>query len=567
MVRMTEELSLNMQHPPVETNHAILGSCPGPVLLLIMDGWGVGSGGPEDAIARANTPVFDRLWRDYAHTELMTHGHYVGLPSGKDMGGSEVGHLTMGAGQILDQGPTRINKAIADGSFYHSEALQQVLSIEQGAALHLLGLLSDGNIHSHLDHFKALIDIAFERGIRRLYVHALLDGRDVAIQSAQNYVAVLESVFATINSHEGFHYAFASGGGRERIIMDRDRDWSKVEAGWNLMVHGCGEARFPSMMAAIAYFRAQDAGLVDQDMPGFVIVGSDDVPVGTIRDGDAVVMVNFRGDRAIEVTEAFELDDFDGFDRGVRPDVIYAGMMVYDEDRNLPDLQLMGPTKVAEPFGKRVLEMGIRQFRLTETQKYPHVTFFFNGGYRQPLDPAMEDYILIQSDRGVSFADAPQMKSAEIADKAVELIESGRYGFGLINFANADMVGHCGKIEPAIAAIEAVDEAVGRIIDALQKCGGRALITADHGNAEEMQVFDKAGHAEASTKHSINPVPCILFDPTFDGSYSLRQPRDGDTTAIRPGLSHLAATLYAMMGQLPPADFNPSLIEPVSFLS
>ena len=542
-------------------NNVVLTPPTGPVLLLIMDGWGIGSGGPEDAVAQANTPVFDRLWGKYAHTELMTHGAYVGLPSGKDMGGSEVGHLTMGAGLILDQGPTRINKAIADGSFYESEALEQVLSIEPGKALHLIGLLSDGNIHSHLTHFRALINAAFERGIRRLYVHALLDGRDVGIQTAQKYVCELESDFACINDNDGFDYAFASGGGRERIIMDRDGDWSKVEAGWNLMVHGEGSERFPSMMAAITRLREQQPDLIDQDMPGFVIVGEDDAPIGKISDGDAVVMVNFRGDRAIEITEAFELDDFSGFDRGVRPQVTYAGMMVYDEDRNLPVLQLMGPTKVDEPFGKRILELGIKQFRLTETQKYPHVTFFFNGGYRQPLDPTMEDYILIPSDKKVSFADQPQMKSAEIADKAVELIESGQYGFGLINFANADMVGHCGKIAPAITAVEAVDNAVGKIIDALQACGGRALITADHGNAEEMQVHDKSGHVEASTKHSTNPVPCILFDPSYDGSYKLHQPRDGDDKALMPGLSHLAATLYAMMGKEPPTDLNTSLIE------
>jgi len=542
------------------THQVILSPTAGPVLLLIMDGWGIGTGGPEDAIAQANTPVFDRLWSSYAHTELMTHGHFVGLPSGKDMGGSEVGHLTMGAGLILDQGPTRINKAIEDGSFYKSDALEQVLSIEPDKALHLVGLLSDGNIHSHLSHFRALINAAFERGIRRLYVHALLDGRDVGIQTAQKYVCELEEDFAYINDQKGFHYAFASGGGRERITMDRDNDWSKVGAGWNLMVHGEGE-HFPSMMAAITHFREQDADLVDQDMPGFVLVDDQDAPIARIGDGDAVVMVNFRGDRAIEITEAFEVDDFTGFDRGVRPDITYAGMMVYDEDRNLPALQLMGPTKVDEPFGKRILAMGIKQFRLTETQKYPHVTFFFNGGYRQPLDASMEDYILIPSDKGVSFADVPQMKSAEIADKAIELIESGRYGFGLINFANADMVGHCGKLKPAIAAVEAVDQAVGKIIDALQACGGRALITADHGNAEEMQVYDKSGHAEACTKHSINPVPCILFDPSFDGSYRLHQPRNGDDKALMPGLSHLAATLFAMMGKEPPADLNTSLIE------
>lgn len=534
----------------------------GPVLLIVMDGWGMGSGGPEDAIAQADTPVFDRLWSDYAHTTLMTHGPYVGLPAKNDLGGSEVGHLTMGAGTILDQGPTRINKAFADGSFMQSDALQQVMATgEAGGTLHLLGLLSDGNIHSHIDHFKKLMTSAFERGIRSLRVHALLDGRDVGIQTAQKYVCELEQLFTFINSNDGFDYRFASGGGRERIIMDRDRDWPKVEEGWNLMVHGRGDARFTSMMAAIEHFRKEKPGLIDQDMPGFVIVDEADRPVGTVRDGDAVVMVNFRGDRAIEIAEAFELDDFDGFDRGDRPDVLFAGMMIYDEDRNLPQLQLMGPTKVDNPFGKRILEHGIRQFRLTETQKYPHVTFFFNGGYRQPLDAAMEDYILIPSDKGVSFSDAPQMKANEIADKCVELIESGDYGFGLINFANADMVGHCGQIEPAIKAIETVDAAVGRIVDALAKAGGAALITADHGNAEEMLVLLKDGGHESSTKHSINPVPCILFDPAYDGAYSLRQPEEGQTIETRPGLAHLAATLFDMMGQPVPEDLYPSLIE------
>ena len=533
-----------------------------PVLLIVMDGWGIGSGGPEDATAQAHTPVFDRLWSDYAHTTLMTHGPFVGLPANKDMGGSEVGHLTMGAGEILDQGPTRINKAVADGSFLKSDALQQVMARgEAGGTIHLLGLLSDGNIHSHIDNFKALINSAFERGITRLRVHALLDGRDVGIQTAQKYICELEEDFTYINSHDGFDYRFASGGGRERIIMDRDRDWAKVEEGWNLMVHGEGEHRFPSMMAAIEALRTENPGLIDQDMDGFVIVDEADQPVGTISDGDAVVMVNFRGDRAIEITEAFELDAFDGFDRGVRPDALFAGMMVYDEDRNLPNLQLMGPSSVANPFGRRILDLGIKQFRLTETQKYPHVTFFFNGGYRQPLDEAMEDYILIPSDKGVSFADTPAMKAPEIADKAVELVASGEYGFGLINLANADMVGHCGRMEPAIAAIESVDAAVGRIIDALQAAGGAALITADHGNAEEMLVYNSAGEPEACTKHSLNPVPCILFDADYDGSYTLRQPDGDDSPQHRPGLAHLAATLFDAMDLPVPDDLYPSLIQ------
>lgn len=535
----------------------------GPALLIIMDGWGMGSGGPEDAIAHADTPVFDRLWNRYAHTTLMTHGPYVGLPAAKDLGGSEVGHLTMGAGLILDQGPTRINKAIADGSFYHSDALQKVTTqCQGGGTLHLLGLLSDGNIHSHIDHFIALIDHAFEKGIKRLRLHALLDGRDVGIQTAEKYVARIEQALACVNDHGGFDYRLASGGGRERVIMDRDNDWSKVEAGYNAMVHGTSDNRFASMLDAINHFRAETAGIVDQDLPGFVIVDGDDNAVGKVADGDAVVMVNFRGDRAIEITEAFCLDDFRGFDRGGNgcgPDVIYAGMMVYDEDRDLPELQLMGPTRVAMPFGRRILDMGIKQFRLTETQKYPHVTFFFNGGYREPLDRSMEDYILIPSDKGITFSDKPEMKAPEIAAKAVELIESGDYGFGLINFANADMVGHCGHIEPAVKAIEAVDAAIGKIVAALEKAGGSALITADHGNAEEMQVATASGH-EPSTKHSINPVPCILFDPSYDGSYSLQQPSDNDDVNTRPGLSHIAATLFEMMGKDVPDGLNRSLI-------
>ncbi len=532
-----------------------------PVLLIVMDGWGLGSGGEADAISQAETPVFDRLWRDFPHTELLTHGPYVGLSSEKDLGGSEVGHLTMGAGQILDQGPTRINKAIKDGSFYTSEALQALIErCRGGGCLHLLGLLSDGNIHSHLSHFRAVIEHAFESGLKCLRVHALLDGRDVPIQSAQTYVRLLEEIFASINAHDGFDYAFASGGGREKITMDRDNDWSKVAEGWRLMVHGEGKARFSSMLEAIEHFRAESSGMIDQDMPGFVIVDGTGAPRGAINDGDAVIMMNFRSDRAVEISEAFEMDDFAGFERGRRPDVLYAGMMVYDEDRNLPSLQLMGPTKVDYPLGKRLVDMGIHQFRLTETQKYPHVTFFFNGGYREPLDASLEDYILIPSDKGISFADAPEMQAAVIADKAVALIESGEYGFGLINFANADMVGHCGKLDAAIHAVEAVDAAVGSIVDALQAAGGCALITADHGNAEEMSV-QTGDSREPCTRHSINPVPCILFDAAYDGSFVLRQPAEDDDVNATPGLSHIAATILTMLGQETPAKLQPSLIE------
>lgn len=534
-----------------------------PVLLIVMDGWGMGSGGPEDAIALARTPNFDRLWANYPHTQLLTHGRHVGLSNENDLGGSEVGHMTMGAGKILDQGPTRINKAIADGSFFHSPDLAIVLEPAlKGGTLHLLGLLSDGNVHSHIDHFIAIIRYADHKGVQRLRVHAIFDGRDVGIQTADQYVRQLQILFDEVNNKPERSYCFASGGGREVITMDRDRQWSKVKYGWNVHVHGKAENRFTSMEEAIRHFRERNPDLVDQDMPGFVIVDDIGEPVGRILDGDAVIMMNFRADRALEITEAFCLDDFCGFERGKRPHVVFAGMMVYDGDRHLPNLQIVGPAEVERPFGQRILERGIKQFRLAETQKYAHVTFFFNGGYREPLDVDMEDYILIPSDKGISFDQAPAMKAAEIATKAARLVISGEYGFGLINFANADMVGHCGKLEPAIRAVEAVDAAVGRICSTLEEAGGSALVTADHGNAEEMRVKTRTGD-EPSTRHSINPVPCILFDPGFDGSYALRPFRGvGLPPEETPGLSNVAATLFQMLGEEVPEDLNPSLIRP-----
>lgn len=524
-----------------------------PVLLIVLDGWGLGDGGPSDAIAQAKTPHFDFLWHNYARTQLCTHGHHVGLPAKKDLGGSEVGHLTMGAGQILDQGPTRINNAIKDGLFFESDAIKIAFSRSQAqGTLHLVGLLSDGNIHAHIDHFVAMVEHAHRLGVARLRLHVLLDGRDVPIQTAHLYVERMQQLFA---QWQGVDYAFASGVGRERMTMDRDQDWSKVGLGWHLMVNGQAEQQCTNPLEAIAQFRAQDPDLIDQDMPSFVVVDDYGEPIGRILDGDTVVMMNFRADRAIEITEAFCVDDFDGFKRGHRPDVFFAGMMVYDEDRNLPEQQLMASTKVPEPFGKRILEAGLKQFRLTETQKFPHVTFFFNGGYRKPLDASMEDYILIPSDKGISFADKPEMKAAEIAQICVSLIEKGEHDFGLINFANADMVGHCGNMDAAILAVEAVDSALKVITDVLKAVGGAALITADHGNADAMIHYASSG-AEPSTKHSINPVPCVLFDPSYTGEYILHQEIQGDIA----GLANIAATLFEMLGLDVPKDLERSLV-------
>ncbi|RMF77961.1 MAG: 2,3-bisphosphoglycerate-independent phosphoglycerate mutase [Nitrospirae bacterium] len=531
-----------------------------PLLCVVLDGWGIGKRPEWDAIAQAETPVMDRLWAEYPHTTLMTCGHHVGLPGRRDLGGSEVGHLTMGAGRILDQGPTRIFKAIEDGSFYESEVLAEL--IERGRAghtLHLMGLLSDGNIHSHIDHFVAVVRHAHRSGVERLRLHALLDGRDVGIQSALDYTGRMEALFAEINAAGSRDYRIASGGGREQITMDRDRVWSRVEAGWHCHVLGDAPHRFRSIEEAIRHFRAQDPGIVDQDIPGFVIVDEAGRPVGPVEDGDAVLFMNFRADRAVEITQAFELDDFPYFDRVRRPDCLYAGMMVYDEDNYLPRKVVVGPAKVERPFGERLVERGLAQFRLTETQKFPHVTFFFNGGRREPLDPKLEEYVLIDSDKIDSFAKAPAMKAPEIAEAAERLLASGRFDFGLINFANTDMVGHTGDFEAAKVAAATVDRALGRVLAALERAGGVALVLADHGNADEMYIVNKQGEREVSTKHSLNPVPCICFDPAGARPYRMRQPVGEERAGVTPGLGHVGSTLCAMLGWEVPEGWLPPL--------
>ncbi|MBI3992986.1 MAG: phosphoglycerate mutase (2,3-diphosphoglycerate-independent), partial [Candidatus Lambdaproteobacteria bacterium] len=480
----------------------------------------------------------------------------------KDIGGSEVGHLTMGAGKILPQGPTRIKQEMSSGRFFKGEALNRLIDhcVQGGGVLHLLGLLSDGNVHSHISHFDAIIDYAAQRGVSRLFVHALLDGRDVPYQSALDYVQPLQARLARIErEHPGWVYGIASGGGREVITMDRDQNWEKVRRGWAVHVRGEEGEAVADPVQAILRCRQERPDCVDQDLTPFVVV-RDGKPVGPMRDGDALIFMNFRGDRAIEFTRAMVEDNFAGFDRGQRPQVLFAGMMLYDEDTDMPPLRLMAPASVANPFGRRILELGLRQFRLAETQKYAHVTFFFNGGYREPLDKTLETYVLIPSDKIDSFAAAPSMKALEIGRKAVELIGDGSYDFGLINFANTDMVGHTGNLGAAIRATEAVDRALAMIVGAIERADGLLIVTADHGNAEEMiSLNPKTGKREPNTRHSINPVPLILFDPRYAGAadYVLRP-----NTAAQPNrLSMLAATNFILLGRLPPEDLDPSLFQ------
>ncbi len=530
----------------------------GPLINVILDGYGLGKEDYTNAIYQASTPFMDYLRSNFAGTTLLTHGKFVGLPGEQDLGGSEVGHLTIGAGQNVSQGPTLITEAIKDGSFFKKPVLQDAFNAAKAGALHLIGLLSDGNVHSHISHFEAVIEEAARLGIKKCYIHALLDGRDVGIQTADIYISQLDKLFESILAkHPDWEYAIASGGGREVITMDRDKNWSKVKNGWDTHVDGKSGNYFSSPLEAVEHFRKLTPGLVDQDCQPFNIKNAQgEVPV--IKDGDAVIFMNFRADRAIELTRAFTEEGFDGFEIKRKPDIYFAGMMIYDEDNNIPENRIMGSPIVKNPFGKRILELGLNQFRLAETQKYAHVTFFFNGGYRNPLNPDKENYFLINSDKIKSFADAPKMKAFEIADKATEFIQSKKYQYGLINFANTDMVGHTGDMQASIQAAETVDGAIKQICHAIEAVNGIAVITADHGNADEMIILNKkTGTEEPCTKHSINPVPFIIFDPEYKGNYALRQPSDN----LKLNLSMISATNFILLGQEVPNDINDALFD------
>ena len=531
----------------------------GPLIHVVLDGWGVGAADETNAVNRANLPVISRLIRGCPYTQLWTHGKYVGLPNEKDMGGSEVGHMTMGAGMVMEQGPTLIQDLLQSGEFFENPVLSRIIQncVERDTPLHLLGLLSNGNIHSHVDHTEAIIRHAFQSGIRRCYLHALLDGRDAGVQSALDFTEPFEKLFSELKRQRPrIDYAFASGGGREVITMDRDNNWEKIETGWRIHVQGQSENQFPSIRDAIEHFRKQNPEIIDQDIPGFVIIRNGEA-VGRIEDQHALIFTNFRGDRANEFSQAVLADDFPYFERYRCPEVLFAGMTQYDQDNQIPPDYLVGTPVVEEPFGKRILELGLKQFRLSETQKFAHVTFFYNGGYREPLDPLKENYHFIASDKIPSFAERPAMKASGISKKAVEFINSGEYQYGLINFANADMVGHTGDFQATVRAVEAVDSALDNIVRAIDAVNGLLVITADHGNADEMLISNQNGTLEISAKHSLNPVPFLIYDPLYNGDYRLKP----FGQEYNNNLSNIAATNFLLLGQAVPDDLAPSLFE------
>ncbi len=523
----------------------------GPLLLIIMDGIGIGKEYEGNAVYLAKTPNLDKLFKSKLFTTLQAHGTAVGLPSDEDMGNSEVGHNALGAGRVFAQGAKRVNIAIEDGSMFEGETWKKLISncLNHNSTLHFIGLLSDGNVHSHIDHLFAMIKKASENGIKKLRVHTLLDGRDVPEKSALKYIDMLESNLDMYRA-KGLDYRIASGGGRMVTTMDRYfADWNIVKRGYDAHVHGIGR-KFRSAKEAVETFYNEDPKITDQYLPAFVIAENDE-PVGKIVDNDSVIFFNFRGDRAIEITMAFENDDFTYFDRGKSPNVIFAGMMEYDGDLHLPKNYLVSPPFIDKTVSEYLCGEGIKSFAISETQKFGHVTYFWNGNKSGYVNEKLETYIEIPSDK-IQFDKAPKMKAIEITEKTIELLESGKYQFGRLNFANGDMVGHTGVMEAAIEAVETVDQCVGRLIDVVNKLGGITVVTADHGNADEMFTV-KNGKKEVKTAHTLNPVPFVIIDSGYNGEYEM-------ANLDKKGLTNVAATICNLLGYEKPEEYDPSLI-------
>ena len=498
---------------------------PPVAALVIFDGWGISKSRASNAIAAAKTPVMDRLNATQAHTEIDASGEAVGLPPGV-MGNSEVGHLTIGAGRVIYQDLMRITKASESGAFASNPAIVDAIkkTVTLGTTLHLWGLLSDGSVHSHIEHLMAILEVAAANGATRIAVHAVLDGRDKPPRSALPFIDKLEAKLKLIG-----HGRIATVIGRY-YAMDRDKRWERVERAWRAMVEGEGIA---ASSAREAVEKSYAAGKSDEFVEPHVI--------GTrapMADGDAVICYNFRADRARELTAAIALDGFSEFRRPRIPQVGYVCMTEYDRSFGLP--LAFPPEDVRNTLAEVLAHAGLKNLRVAETEKYAHVTYFLNGGVEKAFP--LEERALIPSSKVATYDLEPKMKAAEIATRVAEEIAGGKFDVIVMNFANPDMVGHTGKFEATVAAVEATDAALGVVIDAIEKRGGVALITADHGNAEFMA--DPATGQE-HTAHTTNPVPLILYDPKFKGRL-----KDGGT------LADVAPTLLGMLGVKAPSEMT-----------
>jgi 2,3-bisphosphoglycerate-independent phosphoglycerate mutase len=529
---------------------------PGPLLLVIADGVGVAPPGPSNAVTEADTPVLDQLYAGELYTELAAHGPAVGLPSDDDMGNSEVGHNALGAGRIFAQGAKLVNAAIASGAMFDSSVWKTASEQGRARTLHLLGLHSDGNVHSHTAHLYAMLRRAAAEGVTSAAVHILHDGRDVAARSALNYIAATEAVLAEINAGApGRNFRIASGGGRMKITMDRyGADWPMVARGYQCHTHGVGRP-FASATEAVTTMYAESA-TGDQYLGEFVVVDADGQPVGTVADADAVLLFNFRGDRAIEISRAFEEVDFPVFDRTgpdgrLAPIVFFAGMLQYDGDALIPKQYLVEPPTIDRTISEYLCAEGVHSFAVSETQKFGHVTYFWNGNRSGYIDRSLETYVEIPSDN-VEFDTTPAMKVREITDAVIDLLRSGEYRFGRLNFPSGDMVGHTGNLEATIEAVDVIDECMRRLVEVIRELDGVLVFTADHGNADVMYT-EAGGVRSPKTSHTLSPVPFAIYDPNYDGDYRMTPPAGA-------GLSNVAATLLNLLGYEAPADYRQSII-------
>ncbi len=533
----------------------------GPVLTIVMDGVGLTADGETNAVSRAYMPNLKRVMASYPTVKLKAHGTAVGLPSDDDMGNSEVGHNALGSGQVFAQGAKLVSQSIESGKMFASAAWQEITSnVKDGGTLHFLGLFSDGNVHSHIDHLKAMLIRAKEDGVAKVRVHILLDGRDVGETSALDYVEPFEAFIAAMRD-DSFDIKIASGGGRMQITMDRyEANWAMVELGWK--THVLGEGRqFASAKEAIETYRAETKA-IDQDLPPFVIAENGQ-PVGTVEDGDSVVFFNFRGDRAIEISKTFEAGaDFDKFDRVRAPKVAYAGMLEYDGDLHIPSRYLVNPPEITNTMGEYLADTGVAQYAISETQKYGHVTYFWNGNKSGKFSEELETYVEIPSDI-VPFEQRPWMQCALITDALIDALKSGKYPCLRVNFPNGDMVGHTGSLAATICSLEALDLQLGRILSVVDELHGVALITADHGNADEMAELDKKtgapkmnkdGSYKAKTSHTLNPVPLVIYDNFYADAYTVKEDRGTF------GLSNVAATAVNLLGYAAPEMWDESVL-------
>ncbi|MEJ9211233.1 2,3-bisphosphoglycerate-independent phosphoglycerate mutase [Bacillus smithii] len=500
-----------------------------PVALIILDGFGLRDEVKGNAVAQAKKPNFDRYWNKYPHATLRASGEAVGLPDGQ-MGNSEVGHLNIGAGRIVYQSLTRVNIAIREGEFDRNETFLGAMNHvkKHGTSLHLFGLLSDGGVHSHIDHMFALLRLAAKEGVKKVYIHAFLDGRDVGQKTAKKYI---EQTLDKIKEYGVGEIATISG---RYYSMDRDKRWDRVKKSYDAMVYGEGpKYKDPFELVDDSYAN----GIYDEFVIPSVMVKENGEPIATIQDNDAVIFYNFRPDRAIQISNAFTNEDFREFDRGPKaPKNLYFVCLTHFSE-TVKGYVAFQPTNLDNTIGEVLSQNGLKQLRIAETEKYPHVTFFMSGG-REEKFPG-EERILINSPKVATYDLKPEMSAYEVADALVKEIEADKFDAIILNFANPDMVGHSGKLEPTIKAVEAVDECLGRVVDLILEKGGVAIITADHGNADEVVTLD----GKPMTTHTTNPVPVIV---TKEGL----ELRDGGI------LGDLAPTMLDLLGIKQPKEMT-----------